>query len=127
MTAQPFFSPRAERPDVVHRVLAIDFLPAGKLQSSLAQLACLLASGRVTPLHHHAYKFRDAIVALRQFTHAQHIGKIVLQIPPPASNDQQTEGCWAVSGGLGALGVLTAEWLAGQGHKQLLLLGRSGR
>lgn len=123
----PGLAPHADRPDVAYRVLAIDFLPGSDLKACLAQLANLLASARVLPLHHHAYKFKDAIIALRQFTHAQHIGKIVLQMSPPTNIDQQAQSCWAISGGLGALGLLTADWLAGQGPMHLLLLGRSGR
>ena len=37
------------------------------------------------------------------------------------------QGRWVVTGGLGSLGMLTAGWLAGQGHRHITLLGRSGR
>jgi ketopantoate reductase len=33
----------------------------------------------------------------------------------------------AISGGLGALGLLAAAWLAWQGAQHIMLLGRSGR
>ena len=73
----------------------------------------------------------DAVAAFRQFTHAQHVGKIVISIPPPAPEPHQApagaSGSWVISGGLGALGALAASWLVGQGQRHLLLLGRSGR
>lgn len=34
---------------------------------------------------------------------------------------------WEIIGGLGALGLLTADWLAGIGHEHIVLLGRSGQ
>lgn len=34
---------------------------------------------------------------------------------------------WAVTGGLGALGLLAADWMVGQGRAYITLLGRSGR
>lgn len=37
------------------------------------------------------------------------------------------QGRWVVTGGLGSLGLLTAQWLAGQGRRHITLLGRSGR
>ena len=36
-------------------------------------------------------------------------------------------GTVAITGGMGALGCLTAGWVARQGLRRLLLLGRSGR
>ena len=40
---------------------------------------------------------------------------------------QEQQAAWVVTGGLGALGALTADWLVGQGQRHLVLLGRSGR
>jgi hypothetical protein len=117
----------AERPDVQYSLVAIDFLPAPVLNASLRQLASMLAGARVAPLQHLTYDLADAVGAFRQFTHAQHIGKIVVRVPPPAEAAHQAGGSWVVSGGLGALGALTADWLVGQGQKHLVLLGRSGR
>jgi len=58
---------------------------------------------------------------------AQHVGKIAVGLHKPAVDGQQVSGSWVVSGGLGALGVLTSQWMAGQGHCHLVLLDRSGR
>ena len=37
------------------------------------------------------------------------------------------QGRWVVTGGLGSLGLLTAQWLAGRGRRHITLLSRSGR
>ena len=110
-----------------YSLVAIDFLPLPVLNASLRQVASMLAAARVAPLQHLTYDFPDVIAAFRQFTHAQHIGKIVVRVPAPAEAAREASGSWVVSGGLGALGALTADWLAGQGQRHLVLLGRSGR
>ena len=54
---------------------------------------------------------------------ARHVGKIVLTVSPsPVS--LRPEGTFLIVGGLGALGLRTAEWLAQQGAKHLVLNGR---
>jgi hypothetical protein len=57
---------------------------------------------------------------------ARHVGKVVV------TNSQPSQPCHAVgrvlvTGGLGALGTLVAQWLAGNSVRQLHLLGRSGK
>ena len=105
------------------------------LQTAFRQLAGMLAAGTVAPLPAQVHAFADITQALRQFSHARHVGKIVVKGPPAAAalgKDDATAGsalpeAWAVTGGLGALGQLAGEWLAGQGVKHISLLGRSGR
>ncbi|MDP8242493.1 MAG: type I polyketide synthase [Candidatus Hinthialibacter antarcticus] len=43
-------------------------------------------------------------------------------VMPPVASD----GAYLITGGLGALGLSTAQWLINQGAKQLVLLGRRG-
>ena len=117
----------AERPDVQHSLVAIDFLPPQVLQAHLSRLAFLLAAGRVAPLQQLVYSFADTVAAFRQFSHARHVGKIVVRVPAAAEVARQASGCWAISGGMGALGALVADWLTGQGQAYIILLGRSGR
>ena len=91
----------------------------------------MLASGAVQPLQSLVYDFSSIVTALRQFSHARHIGKIVVRVPPAAPAVDGGAGrpaeAWATTGGLGALGAITAEWLVGQGAKHVHLLGRTGR
>ena len=55
----------------------------------------------------------------------QHIGKVVLKVPPRMK--LSPEASYVLSGGMGALGLITAQALAEEGAKSLLLLSRSGR
>ncbi len=91
----------------------------------------MLESSQVGPLQTLVYSFSDIAPALRQFSRALHIGKVVAHMPCPggrAGNEEDTSaGSWVVTGGLGSLGLLTAQWLSGHGHAHIILLGRSGR
>jgi thioester reductase-like protein len=52
----------------------------------------------------------------------------LVHLPPPAVNARtrcSADGTYLVTGGLGALGLRLAEWLAKRGAKNLLLTGRS--
>lgn len=110
-----------------HSLVAIDFLPLPVLNASLCQLASMLAAEQVAPLQRLTYSFSDVATAFKQFARAQHVGKIVVRVPEPAEAAQASHGSWVISGGLGALGALTADWMVGQGQRHLVLLGRSGR
>ena len=99
------------------------------LQSNFRKLSAMLAARLVKPLPFVKYDLSEVETALRQFSHARHTGKIVLSVQPtlPSPAAQEAPEAWAITGGLGALGVITAEWLAGQGARHIHLLGRSGR
>ncbi|MBA2680827.1 MAG: SDR family NAD(P)-dependent oxidoreductase, partial [Ktedonobacteraceae bacterium] len=59
--------------------------------------------------------------------HESHVARLMpLRLPPVISDSRlcQSEGCYVVTGGLGGLGRLLAQWLIEQGARQLLLLGR---
>ena len=111
-------------------MLAID-LHTQVIKSALCKLASLLEGGRVLPLQNLAYPFADVALAFRQFSRAQHMGKIVLHMPCYAHSgggeEGSSSGSWVITGGLGSLGALTSDWLIGQGQQHLVLLGRTGR
>lgn len=118
-----------ERPDISYRIVAIDFLLAKSLGAKMQQLGALLAAGTIAPPQTNSFHLGDAASALRKYSQAQHIGKLVLEAPPtrcnPSGNSES--GSVVISGGLGSLGLLTASWLAGRKEQHLVLLGRSGR
>ena len=89
----------------------------------------MLAARLVAPLPFLKYDVAEVETAFRQFSHARHAGKIVVSVPPtlPDAPVQGAIRAWAICGGLGALGVITAKWLVQQGVRQVHLLGRSGR
>eukprot|EP00916_Digyalum_oweni_P000048 GHVL01000063.1.p1 GENE.GHVL01000063.1~~GHVL01000063.1.p1 ORF type:complete len:2609 (+),score=591.47 GHVL01000063.1:913-7827(+) len=61
--------------------------------------------------------------ALRHLQRAQHIGKVIVRIPPKICEDSST---YVITGGMGGLGLTVAEWMANEGAKRLLLVSRSG-
>ncbi|WP_261561774.1 SDR family NAD(P)-dependent oxidoreductase, partial [Frankia tisae] len=78
--------------------------------------------------------FADVAEALREMSHGTHIGKFVVRIDPadlpPAAPEPMPQGrfradaTYLISGGLGALGLSLAEFLADSGARTLVLLGR---
>ncbi|BDA51455.1 probable oleandomycin polyketide synthase, modules 5 and 6 [Coccomyxa sp. Obi] len=126
-----------ERPDLAYHLIAIDFwTPAttveaahNKVRTSVSVSCCAACNlfSTIKPLPPIVYSLRDAPAALRQLSAAKHIGKIVVEAPRALPVPHQAEGRWIISGGLGALGSLTAQWLAAEGVKHIVALGRSGR
>ncbi|CAK9055131.1 unnamed protein product [Durusdinium trenchii] len=65
------------------------------------------------------------VEALQFLQRAQHIGKVVLTVPRRMG--VSADASYVLSGGMGALGLVTAQALAEEGAKSLLLMSRSGR
>ena len=100
------------------------------LQASLQHVAGMLHARKVAPLPRLTYSMPSILVALKQFAQARHIGKIVLSSPqalPGSGQVPDKAAAWIVTGGLGALGVLTGEWMVANSAKRIVLLGRTGR
>ena len=128
-----------ERPDLSFGMVAVDFLPGPAVQRAMSRVAAGASSGALRPLPVAAHSLRNVSAALRQMSQARHVGKVVVSIPLPAfSINSHTsvaetsalgdnDGAVAITGGLGALGHLTASWLSTQGVGKVVLLGRSGR
>lgn len=91
-------------------------------------------SGELEPLPVTARPFQDAAGALRDMAEDGHSGTFVLVGPDTVGEvapEPMPDGCfrangtYVISGGLGALGLSLAEFLAGHGAGALALLGRS--
>ncbi|MEU3743548.1 SDR family NAD(P)-dependent oxidoreductase [Streptomyces sp. NPDC032198] len=112
-----------DHPGVTYR--AYDMTEAGldRTQEILTEVVRLFETGE---LHHPrvtAWDIRQAPEAFRYMSQAQHIGKIVLTLPPVWN----TEGTVLISGGTGTLGTLLARHLVAEhGVRNLLLVGRRG-
>lgn len=103
-------------------------MPLQELKSSFERVSKMIMHKQVKPLPVMEYDFGKVGKALRQFSAAKHVGKIVVKLPvAQAEVESGSHGAWLIAGGLGALGSLAAKWLAGQGKKSLYLLGRTGR
>ncbi|GAX72979.1 hypothetical protein CEUSTIGMA_g431.t1, partial [Chlamydomonas eustigma] len=137
-----------ERPDVHFNMVAVDFLPSHQVHEAMSQVAAGAARGVLTPLPVAAHGLHSVSSALRQMSQARHVGKVVVSVSlpsnsgsydlvsnkPPINNSspvipllRNPLEAVTVTGGLGALGILTASWLASQGVKRIILVGRSGR
>ena len=119
----------AVRPDVAYHVLYLGDMferePA-RVQTMLGTLAAEFAAGRLSPLPYRVYPAVCAADAFRFMAQARHVGKIVLTPPAPAAAARvRGDATYLITGGLGALGMLTAEWLHARGARHLALMGRS--
>ena len=78
----------------------------------------------LSPLPHKVFPIQSADEAFRYMAQAKHIGKVVISLP--ANNSiVKPDGCYLITGGLGALGLQVANWLVEEGAKNLILVGRS--
>lgn len=91
------------------------------------------------PLPYRLFDAAEVIDAFRTMQQSRQIGKVLVSLAdakvselavrpalPTPGLQLDAEGCYLVSGGLGGLGLRTAQWLAEKGAKHLVLLGRSG-
>jgi len=117
-----------DRPDLHYSLLAVDFLPPSAVHSALTRAAQAVSSGSFCPLPQIMHSICSTDSALRQMSQARHVGKVVITAAKPSlqtSNPNYSN--WLITGGLGSLGSLTADWLINQGHQALTLIGRTGK
>ena len=82
--------------------------------------------GALKPLPYKVFDIEQVVEAFRYMQQGKHLGKVIVSMEQadekPASI--QPEGSYLITGGLGALGLHTAKWMAEQGAKHLVLTGR---
>lgn len=120
-----------ERPDCTFAYIAVDFLSAACIQSSLQWASAALTKGTICPLPCICQPIGSAPAAFRQMMQAGHVGKVVLTHPITGmgSTSSAVGSSVTVTGGLGGLGLLMARWALHQSALplSLTLLSRSGR
>ncbi|MEV6301945.1 acyltransferase domain-containing protein [Actinoplanes sp. NPDC051861] len=90
-----------------------------------------VTSGDLTPLPYEAGPVGDAAGTFERMTRSRHTGKLVLDLtgdePGPEAVRPAFSGAatYLVTGGLGDLGLQVARWLADNGARHLVLIGRS--
>ncbi|WP_445168118.1 type I polyketide synthase [Mycolicibacterium sp. Dal123E01] len=115
----------ALRPDINYEVVALDvtmMTDPDHIQRLMAEVSDGLANGEWTPVPAEVYPLTEARTAFRRMQQARHIGKIVVQMPKPLQ--PRTDRSYLVTGGLGALGLHTAGYLAQLGAGDIVLTSR---
>jgi acyl transferase domain-containing protein/NADPH:quinone reductase-like Zn-dependent oxidoreductase len=86
-----------------------------------------VAADRLAPLPLRTFTLSEAPAAFRYMAAARHVGKIVL-VPAheigEAAPRVSASATYLVTGGVGGLGLATAEWLASRGAGEIVLVGR---
>lgn len=90
------------------------------------------------PLPMRVFSIVEGPQAFRHMAQAKHIGKIILSLPETGREPERpllsvrrahgqirADATYLITGGLGALGLLAAEWLVEQGARHLALIGRT--
>ncbi|MCX7099767.1 MAG: SDR family NAD(P)-dependent oxidoreductase [Methylococcales bacterium] len=102
------------------------------------ELMALFAEGVLHPLPYHVFAAEDIVDAFRYMQQARQIGKIIVTYRNGISNvhaatpdspkrlQLPADATFLVTGGLGGFGLRTAQWLAGLGARNLVLISRSG-
>jgi len=98
------------------------------IQSLLQDLVQQFELGALQPLVHKRFPLKQAKSAFRLMQQAKHIGKVVLDFSDAedmgAAVKIQPQVTYLITGGLGGLGLVIAQWLVEQGATELLLLSR---
>ncbi|MFG1343669.1 SDR family NAD(P)-dependent oxidoreductase [Xanthobacter autotrophicus DSM 431] len=106
-----------------------------KLAALLKAVEALVAEGTYRPLPATRFPASRAAEAMRLFSKAQHIGKVVLTFDEPEIEVEidlsqairfSAEASYLVTGGLRGFGVAIADFLSRHGAGRLLLAGRNG-
>lgn len=94
----------------------------------------MIKRGNLQALPVTVYPARETVDAFRFLSSAKHIGKVVIDYTDLAGlkgearvssrSDIDPTGAYLISGGLGGLGLETAEWLLRLGAKTIVLTGR---
>jgi NADPH:quinone reductase-like Zn-dependent oxidoreductase/acyl carrier protein len=115
----------AARPDIAYEIVALDTVTIQepeRIRALLTEVSEGLAKGEWTPLPAEIYPLTEARAAFRRMQQARHIGKIVCQIPNPLQ--PRADRSYLITGGLGAIGLHTASYLAQLGAGDIVLTSR---
>ena len=124
------------RPDVSYFPFDLGDVAAdnpGLITTLFEEVKQCLREGTLQPLRHTVFHVQDTIGAFRHMAQARHVGKVVISgVKPEIPLNAQAsgfhgfvpDGTYLISGGLGDLGIVVAEWMAGLGARHLVLTGR---
>ena len=119
---------RQVREDITYHKLLLGDLcrqdPAA-VQAMYVELTTLLAAGRIPAPRVRSFPIAESGSAFRQMAMARHIGRIAISHRGGGPLSVRRDAAYLISGGLGALGLHMAAWLADHGASHLVLMGRS--
>ncbi|HKV20589.1 MAG TPA: SDR family NAD(P)-dependent oxidoreductase, partial [Mycobacterium sp.] len=113
------------RPDIAYEIVALDtvmFSEPDRIRGLLTEVSEGLGKSEWKPLPAEVYPLTEARAAFRRMQQARHIGKIVVQIPTPLQ--PRGDRTYLITGGLGAIGLHTAAYLAQRGACDIVLTSR---
>jgi NAD(P)-dependent dehydrogenase (short-subunit alcohol dehydrogenase family)/acyl carrier protein len=104
------------------------------VESFLHEVMRGFEDGSLHPLPHRVFSVPDIVSAFRHMAQAKHIGKVVVSMHEDVVVTPRTaeslalrdDGTYLITGGLGGFGLAVAQWLADNGARHLVLVGRSG-
>ena len=115
----------AARPDIAYEIVALDVTTLQNpehIKRLLTEVSDGMGRGEWTSLPAEIYPLTEARAAFRRMQQARHIGKIVLQMPNPLQ--PRGDRSYLITGGLGAIGLHTASYLAQLGAGDIVLTSR---
>jgi NAD(P)-dependent dehydrogenase (short-subunit alcohol dehydrogenase family)/acyl carrier protein len=104
-------------------------------QDLLSELTPYFEDGSFTPLPVKVFPVSESASAFRYMAQAKQIGKIALsmrdqdiRVTPLIERKEvvRSDAAYLITGGLGDLGLLAANWLVERGARHLVLMGRTG-
>ncbi|WP_105347906.1 type I polyketide synthase [Mycobacterium sp. ITM-2016-00318] len=113
------------RPDIEYEIVALDTVTLcepERIRKLLTEVSEGLGKGEWKPLPAEIYPLTEARAAFRRMQQARHIGKIVVQIPTPLQ--PRGDRSYLITGGLGAIGLHTAAYLAQRCAGDIVLTSR---
>ncbi|NET14152.1 MAG: SDR family NAD(P)-dependent oxidoreductase, partial [Okeania sp. SIO1H6] len=120
---------KAKRPDVSYYPYDlgdVDQEQPGLIGQLSEELTKEWNKGGLKALPYKTFSSSEIKEAFRYMQQAKHIGKVVVEMPQVTTQKSiQPEGSYLITGGLGALGLVVAEWMVQEGAKNIVLMGRS--
>ncbi|MBX2859114.1 MAG: SDR family NAD(P)-dependent oxidoreductase [Cellvibrionaceae bacterium] len=133
---------KARRPDVDYHLVNLMAKwesDGGDIRNLLDEVLAMFARGELQALPVESFGSIEVEAAFRHMQQGKHIGKVVIRQTADASivegrngkaydaaahDSVAKERTQLISGGLGAIGLKVAEYLVGQGHRNIALLSR---
>lgn len=132
-TNEQFQEYRADAEYITFDWADVMFTDLGIRESMLSEILPMIAEENMGMVPTTVFPIQDIGTAYRYLASAKNIGRLVLRLPqhdlegvPQNNVPIKADATYIITGGLGALGLRTAEWLAQEGAKHLVLTSRSG-